>query len=80
MLAARNGFKQFKFNFSLDFVLAEICSPDLNLVPPVGSSFPPFDFALVDRCPLANSQVPVDDEEAKIVVGHGCNRVENGDF
>ena len=57
--------EEFKFYLPLDIILTKVSGADLNLVPFESATFGSLDLTFVDRCELANAEVPVDDEEAE---------------
>ena len=65
MLATWHRPEKFKLNLALDFVLAEVCGADLNLIPLKCSIFRSFDLRFVNWCKLTRSDLTVDNEEAE---------------
>ena len=65
MLATWHRPEKFKLNLTLDFVLAEVCGADLNLIPLEGAAFRPLNLRFVDWCKLARCDLTVDNEEAE---------------
>ena len=80
MLAARDRSEEFKFDLPLYLIFAQICGPNLDLVPFEGSAFLSLDFRLVDWRILSWCDIPVDDEEAEPAVLEIAYRVENDNF
>ena len=77
MLTARDRSEEFKFDLSLNLILAKICGPNLDLIPFEGATFLPLDFRLVDRSILSWRDVSIDDEEAETTVLDIAHWVEN---
>ena len=65
MLATWHRPEKFKLNLALDFVLAEVCRADLNLIPLKSAAFGPLDLRFVDWCKFARCDLTVDNEEAE---------------
>ena len=65
MFAAGDGPEEFKLDLSLNFILAEVCSAYLDLIPFKDAAFGPLDLRLVDWCVLSWRNIPVNDEEAE---------------
>ena len=65
MLATWHRPEKFNLNLALDFVLAEVCGADLNLIPLESATFGPLNLRLVDWCKLARCNLTVDNEEAE---------------
>ena len=80
MLAAGHRFEEFKLDFTLNLVSAEICGADLQLIPFECPTFWPLNFRLVDRGKLAWSDVSVDDEKAKSTFRERSHWVGYDDF
>ena len=80
MLAARDRSEEFKFDLPLYLIFAQICGPNLDLVPFEGSAFLSLDFRLVDWRILSWCDIPVDDEEAETAVLNIAHWIENDNF
>ena len=80
MFTAGDGPEEFKLDLSLNFILAEVCSAYLDLVPFKDAAFGPLNLRLVDRCVLSWRNIPVNDEEAESGIGKRADWVKNGNL
>ena len=76
MATTWNRTEELDLDLTLNIILAQVCSADLDLVPAEGTAFWPFDFRLVDWSVLAECDVAVQDEEAKLIVLQVAHRTE----
>jgi len=80
VLATWDGSEEFKFDFPLDLVLAQVSCAELDLVPAEASALWPLDLALVDWSPLTERDIAVDDEEAQAGFCELTDRREHDDL